>query len=159
MTFHDSRMSLRFLLYTRHFYYYSKITVNNASLQVEAPRQIKKPSLFIRNVRKIGSSKLLAVMNQMNCERVRINDKSKDIQSDLAVAFFPTEESAFQALHTLKTLRVEGVKIAVSFRSFLSFSFFSVPSPVFSILFSMTFSLFSLLCAFAYPSLTLFFSV
>ena len=92
------------------------MTMNKGTLQVEAPRQIKKPALFIRNVRKIGSAKLLAVMNQMNCERIRINDKTKDVESDLAVAFFATEEVAFQALHTLKTLRIEGVKIAASFR-------------------------------------------
>jgi hypothetical protein len=84
----------------------------------------------------------------MNCDRVRINDKSKDVQSDLAVAFFPTEESAFQALHKLKTLRVEGVKIAVSFRLFplVSFSFYSSLS---SLLFSTDLSFyvsFSSLC-------------
>ena len=107
-------------LLTVSFYFYCKlqIMIGNSTLQVEAPRQIKKPALFIRNVRKIGSAKVLAVMNQLNCDRVRINDKSKDVQSDLAVVFFPTEESAFQALHKLKTLRVEGVKIAVSFRLF-----------------------------------------
>ena len=90
--------------------------MNKGTLHFEAPRQIKKPALFIRNVRKIGSAKLLAVMNQMNCERIRINDKTKDVESDLAVAFFATEEVAFQALHTLKNLRIEGVKIAASFR-------------------------------------------
>ena len=115
------------------FYCKLQIIIGNSTLQVEAPRQIKKPALFIRNVRKIGSAKVLAVMNQMNCDRVRINDKSKDVQSDLAVAFFPTEDSAFHALHKLKTLRVEGVKIAVSFRLFPldSFSFYF---PLFSYL-------------------------
>lgn len=120
--------------------------IGNNTLQVEAPRQIKKPALFIRNVRKIGSANVLAVMNQMNCDRVRINDKSKDVQSDLAVAFFPTEESAFQALHKLKTLRVEGVKIAVSFRLILFFSLLSLfLFSLFCINFSFYFS-FSSIC-------------
>lgn len=120
--------------------------IGNSPLQVEAPRQIKKPALFVRNVRKIGSAKVLAVMNQMNCDRVRINDKSKDVQSDLAVAFFPTEESAFQALHKLKTLSIEGVKIAVSFRSF----------PLVSVLFSLSAFLSSLLYQLLFLRLFLF---
>lgn len=136
-------------LLTVSFYFYCKlqIMIGNRTLQVEAPRQIKKPALFIRNVRKIGSAKVLAVMNQMNCDRVRINDKSKDVQSDLAVAFFPTEESAFQALHKLKTLRVEGVKIAVSFRSF--------PLVSFLFLFLLFFLLFSSLLTSFFTPLTL----
>jgi hypothetical protein len=128
-----------FFVFSPHyilFYCKLQMMIGSSTLQVEAPRQIKKPALFIRNVRKIGSAKVLAVMNQMNCDRVRINDKSKDVQSDLAVAFFPTEESAFQALHKLKTLRVEGVKIAVSFRLFPLVSFFFLFLLFSSLLFS-----------------------
>ena len=61
-------------------------------------------------------------MSQMGCDRLRINDRTKDIVSDLAVAFFPTEEAAFLALHQLKNMTIEDVKIAVSFRC-LSFPF------------------------------------
>jgi hypothetical protein len=60
--------------------------------------------------------KLVAVMSQMGCERLRINDRTKDQVADLAVAFYPTEEAAFQALHKLKNLRIEGTKILASFR-------------------------------------------
>jgi hypothetical protein len=67
-------------------------------------------------VRQIGPVKLVAVMSQMGCERLRINDRTKDQVADLAVAFCPTEEAAFQALHKLKNLRIEGTKILASFR-------------------------------------------
>ena len=92
------------------------MTFHGQKLIVAAPKQIKKPSLFIRNVRKIGHSKLVAVMSQMGCDRLRINNRTKDVVSDLAVAFFPTEESAFLAIHQLKNISVEDVKIQVSFR-------------------------------------------
>lgn len=103
-----------------HIYYLSELlqmTFHGQKLMITEPKQIKKPSLFIRNVRKIGHSKLVAVMSQMGCDRLRINNRTRDVVSDLAIAFFPTEEAAFQALHKLKTITVEDVKIQVSFRS------------------------------------------
>ena len=92
------------------------MTFHGQKLIITEPKQIKKPSLFIRNVRKIGHSKLVALMSQMGCDRLRINNRTRDVVSDLAIAFFPTEEAAFQALHKLKNITVEDVKIQVSFR-------------------------------------------
>lgn len=55
-------------------------------------------------------------MSQMGCDRLRINNRTKDTIADLAVAFFPSEEAAFQALHQLRNIRIEGVKISATFR-------------------------------------------
>lgn len=93
-----------------------QININGQRLTVSEPKQVKKPALFIRNVLKIGPPKLEAVMSQMGCDRLRINNRTKDTVADLAVAFFPTEEAAFQALHQLRNIRVEGVKICASYR-------------------------------------------
>lgn len=105
-----------------------QVYLNGQLLSVSAPKRIKKPSLFIRNVRQIGGAKLVALMSQMGCDRLRINDRTKDQLADLAVAFYNTEEAAFQALHKLKNIRIEGVKILASFRYVLcpSFSVFNV---------------------------------
>lgn len=81
-----------------------------------SPIQLKKPTLFIRNVKKIGPKNVQKVMSDMGAERLQINYTTKDVVSDLAVAFFPSEESAFSALAKLRSMKVEGNRLPASFR-------------------------------------------
>jgi hypothetical protein len=69
----------------------------------------------------ILSLSLTLTLTLLGCERLRINNKSKDVLSDLAVAFFESEEAAFSALMSLKTTTIDGEKISASYRFTLFF--------------------------------------
>jgi small subunit ribosomal protein S5 len=94
----------------------NKLVINGQKVIASNPREIRKPTLFIRNVVKVGEEKIQKVLSNLSCERLRINYKSKDSLSDLGVAFFATEEAAFLALSKLKSTLIDGEKIAASYR-------------------------------------------
>ena len=48
--------------------------------------------------------------------RLQINKQSADVYSDLAVAYYPSEQAALQALSVLRATKIDGTKVAVSYR-------------------------------------------
>ena len=48
--------------------------------------------------------------------RLQINKQSTDVYSDLAVAYYPSEQAALQALSVLRASKIDGTKVAVSYR-------------------------------------------
>ena len=48
--------------------------------------------------------------------RLQINKQSTDVYSDLAVAYYPSEQAALQALAVLRASKIDGTKVAVSYR-------------------------------------------
>ena len=77
---------------------------------------LKKPSLFIRNVRNIGEKQLQKLLEGHNVERLQLNMRSDDVVADLAVAYFASEDAAFESLAKLKNVRIDGKKIPVYYR-------------------------------------------
>lgn len=88
--------------------------VKPSSIKVE---ELKKPCLLLHGGGKIGVDKLRTILIDDNkAERVQLNYTTKDITSDVAIAFFKSESDALQALEKIKGLKVDDVKLNGTYR-------------------------------------------
>ena len=54
-------------------YFNSKVSVAGQSVVVSPPMALKRSALFVRNVRKIGHTKISKLLSELGAERVQIN--------------------------------------------------------------------------------------
>jgi len=73
-----------------------QMTVDGKKLRVSAPAPLTKPALFVRNVKKVGATKLAKLVADTGAEHFQLNRQSADVFSDLAVAYYPNEVRGLQ---------------------------------------------------------------
>ena len=85
-------------------------------MNVSESYQLKRPAIFIRNTKNSSETQIKTLLNSLGAIRIQINFKTKDMKSDLVVAYFNSEEQAFQALKKLKTTSLDGSKITATYK-------------------------------------------
>lgn len=86
-------------------------------MKVNRAVQLKKPSVFIRNIEHVSSTKLSEIVAAFKPERIQLIKNSKDKPANMAVAYFATEADALQCLSSMKNTSFDGQKISVYYRS------------------------------------------
>lgn len=87
-------------------------------MKVTRTVQLKKPSVFIRNIEHVSSSKLSEIVSAFKPERIQFICNTKDTPASMAVAYFASESDALQCLSKMKNNSFDGRKISVYYRSF-----------------------------------------
>ena len=83
---------------------------------------VKKPALFLRNLERIevpedsDLEKTVLGAYSAGIERIQWVRASRDMEPNMAVVYFHSEEAAFACLGKLHSSIVDGDKIAVSYR-------------------------------------------
>ena len=94
----------------------SSVKSISGSFQVSA-YDMKKPAIFVRGVAHTKSGAVTKVMTEFGATRVQeLGYRSEQVPSDLAVAYFNTEESALFALKKTKAIALDGRKIHVTYK-------------------------------------------
>jgi hypothetical protein len=92
------------------------LSTGSQTFQVTPSKPLKLPSIFVRNVSKIGIAEVEKVFAEYEHDRIQFTYRSKDIPGDLAVVYFKTVSSALNCLKQIKNLRVNGKRLSPSFR-------------------------------------------
>lgn len=83
---------------------------------VSAPEAVNLPTVFLRNVSKIGKTEVENAISQFPFERIQFTYKTKDLLGDLAVVYFKTQADALSCLSAIKNVRLNGKRLSSSFR-------------------------------------------
>lgn len=88
-----------------------------SAYKVSTPQTLKKPALFIRKIRHAGDATISRLLEgRPGLVRLQWQRRSQDVEPDIVVAYFSSEEAAFETLSKLRDVSVEGKKLSVTYR-------------------------------------------
>jgi small subunit ribosomal protein S5 len=95
----------------------AKLNFDGQAIEISSPKVLKKPALFLRKIRSVGDKAIMSLLEgSSGLLKVQMQRRSADVQADMAVAYFSSEESAFQTLAKIKNISIEGKNLSVVYR-------------------------------------------
>jgi hypothetical protein len=91
--------------------------MNNESIKIKSDFQpLKYPALFIRKIRHCDDETVTNLMKSYRPKYVRFVRRTSDVNADLAIAYFDSEEMALTTCKTLQGAKLNGKRISVRYR-------------------------------------------